>query len=337
MWPPRQASPRPRSQSSSAVGRAALSGWWPDGGPIPLPGPPGTCWPGHLCCPAVLPSGSRPRVHAMHSCPRGQPRLLGLQRRGGPPRGLASFKALPTCPTAYGLEWGQCCNSPSTGALSQMQGPPSAGGWVGRGPSRSPGEPLPAAAAQHAGVLCPVGRPGTTAGSAHRAERLEGQARNGAMLGWGPAWQAGHPASGPSLASLSAAVGQPSGVGSRLGSRCPGPLPLITCFGAGFVLSVLFPAWKPLRLLPPAPLTLPTCAFPGGEGKSLAGMWVVSAGTSVHPGTGHSLGGGRGPGVGLGGGLGCLGNVAPCPSMSVGEAWVLGLVCPCYHSSQPSW
>ena len=47
---------------------------------------------------------------------------------------------------------------------------------------------------------------------------------------------------------------------------------------AGFVLSVLFPGWRPVGLLPPAPLTLPTCAFPGWKGKPLAGTWAASAG-----------------------------------------------------------
>lgn len=194
-------------------------------------------------------------------------------------------------------------------------------GWLR--PSRTPGEPLPAAPAQHVGVLCPVSRQGTTAGSADRAKRLEGWARNGAMLGKGPACQAGHPAYGPSLVFSSAAVGQPSGVGSRPGSQLPQasafdhvlrgwlcPFSFVSCLETPEASSPLTPYSAHLR-------------FPRRGGEVPCGMWAVSAGTSVHPGTGHSVGGGPGPGVGLGGGLGCLGNVAPCPSVSVGEAWVL--------------
>lgn len=47
---------------------------------------------------------------------------------------------------------------------------------------------------------------------------------------------------------------------------------------AGFVLSVLFPGRRSVGLLPPTPLTLPTCAFPGWKGKPLTGTWAASAG-----------------------------------------------------------
>jgi hypothetical protein len=97
---------------------------------------------------------------------------------------------------------------------------------------------------------------------------------------------------------------------------------------AGFVLSVWFPDWKPLRLLPASPL--PTCAFPGWKGQPLASMWAVrltppeAAGTwaRVHLGVGPAWGEGGAaiPRCGMmGASLGSLGNVAPCPPVGVGQ------------------
>lgn len=50
---------------------------------------------------------------------------------------------------------------------------------------------------------------------------------------------------------------------------------VILSFEAGFVLSVLFPGWKPLRLLPRAPLQLPTCASQAGGTAPAPGVVLL--------------------------------------------------------------
>lgn len=74
-------------------------------------------------------------------------------------------------------------------------------------------------------------------------------------------------------------------------------------FKAGLVLSVLFPGWKPLGLLPSSPLSQPTCTFRGCKGKSLEGTWAATLGPQLGDGGWH------GPGARMGVSLCCLGNV----------------------------
>lgn len=86
---------------------------------------------------------------------------------------------------------------------------------------------------------------------------------------------------------------------------------VILPFEAGFVLSVLFPGWKPLRLLPRAPLQLPTCAFQAGDSPC---AWGGPAGTSTP----------TWPGLAAWG-------VSPLSCGGRGEA------CPCGCPSLPGW
>lgn len=77
------------------------------------------------------------------------------------------------------------------------------------------------------------------------------------------------PHRGPSCSAASVG-GEACGAGRR---SCPLRPHVILSFEAGFVLSVLFPGWKPLRLLPQAPLQRPpvlsrlggTAPAPGGS------------------------------------------------------------------------
>lgn len=111
----------------------------------------------------------------------------------------------------------------------------------------------------------------------------------------------------------------------------PVPLHVTMNFEAGFGLSVLFPGWKPLRPLPPSPQPLPTCAFPGWEGKPPLGAWASLLGLGLGPppqwaqlGEGEQLPGAGLGGWGLGAALSCLGNGTPRPSGVVREAWAQG-------------
>lgn len=94
--------------------------------------------------------------------------------------------------------------------------------------------------------------------------------RRSLVTWWGPA---------PGLGFLPEAVTLQKGPAGPASPPCgaapvPAPVPAGDLVSrAGSALSVLFPGWKPLRLLPPSPLACPPVLSQAGRDSPLAGGW----------------------------------------------------------------